>query len=717
MTSTSKLSNVWNSKTFVLEVLLLQFVFLAVVFLDIPIMRQTFVFLYLTFVPGFVLLRVFRLKNLHRLEMILLSAGLGIAFLIIVGLLINELGSMVGISNPLSDIPLMIVLNSVVLLFCFLSSPVNLGPKLQIVKVLKSIVRSPLAVLFLSLPFLSVVGTIWVNAYENNSILLFMIMAISLLVIMSFLSNKLMPPKLYPLAVVLIAVSLLFHSSLISSYVQAAGADIYLELTVFKLTKNNAWWNPVLEQSLSGPIARFNNMLSITILPTIFSSMMNMDATLILKILYPLIFSLVPLALYHLWQTRLGTRIAFASAFLFMAQQTFYTEMLGLARQMVGELFFILLLIVVLDTKIKSSKKIMCFTILSTALIVSHYALSVIFISFLFFVWILLFAMKRWRAYTPKITLSMVVLFFVLMFSWYIYTSNSATFESILEFANHLYGELGEWANPASRGTTVLRGLGMEAPPSFWNAISRGFAYFVQFLIVIGFVGLITSRVNTRLDREYLAFVLLATALLAALILVPGLAESLRMTRFYHILLFFLAPLSALGAEFLVKLAFKRKTELAMSVLLLVVMIPYFLFQTNFVYEVVGSDSWSLPLSKYRMDDLRLYYIYGYIDEQSAFGAGWLAENVNFKFTPIYADVQARFSSLTYCGVTYEAQVHTLSNATIIATSGTIFLNRLNVIGEKILGTYLLWNSSEVSFLEDLHIIYSNGACEIYKKP
>lgn len=715
----SRLLDFWSSRNFVLNVLVLQFVFLAVVFLDVPIARQIFVFLFLMFVPGIVFLRLLKLKNLHSLEMILFSAGFSIAFLMIVGLLINELGLIVGISNPLSEISLLITLNSVLLVLTFLSSSGIQEQKRQVAESLRSIAHSPLAVLFLLLPFLSVIGTIWLNAYENNSILLFMIIAISFLFITGYLSRKLLPPKLYPLVVLTIAISLLFHFSLVSNKVQSSGSDSWLEFTVFRITQKNEWWNaraPALEIASTTPLARFSSMLSITVLPTILSNLMNMDATWVLKILYPLFFSFVPLALYHLWQTRLGTRIALISVFLFMSQETFYTEMLGLNRQMVAELFFVLILIVLLKSKMQSSKKITCFTIFSLCFIASHYGMAIIFISLLFFAWIYLVAVGRWRTNVSRITLSMVILFSVLMFSWYIYTSGSATFDSILQFGNYVRDQMGQWANPASRGTAVLRGLGMVAPHSIWNAISRAFAYFVQFLIVIGFVGLILGLGQTRLGREYFIFTSLSMFILVALIVVPGLAKTLNMARFYHILLFFLAPLAALGARNLINLVFKRKKQLKISILLLAVVIPYFLFQTNFIYEMVGSDSWSIPLSKYRMDSLQLYGNYRYIDEQSAFGARWLSENVDIKYTPIYADIPARSSILTYYGITYEGNVKVLSNATSVATNGTIYLNRLNVVYGTIVGGRLKWNFSEFSpILESMNKIYSNGASEIYK--
>jgi hypothetical protein len=42
-----------------------------------------------------------------------------------------------------------------------------------------------------------------------------------------------------------------------------------------------------------------------------------------------------------------------------------------------------------------------------------------------------------------------------------------------------------------------------------------------------------------------------------------------------------------------------------------------FLFQTNFIYEVAGTESWSIPLSGYRMDPTQLYGSFGFLEAYS----------------------------------------------------------------------------------------------------
>jgi uncharacterized membrane protein len=310
----------------------------------------------------------------------------------------------------------------------------------------------------------------------------------------------------------------------------------------------------------------------------------------------------------------------------------------------------------------------------------------------------------------------MVVFFFVVMFTWYIYTSGSANFNSFVEFGNHIYGQLGDFFNPASRGQTVLTGLGVSESPSIWNTISRIFAYLTQALIVFGFVALITKRGKILIKNEYFILGLAAMTFLGMLILVPGLANAFKMTRFYHVLLFFLAPFCVIGAEFVVRLLSKREKEFAVCALMLVVLVPYFLFQTELVFEVAGVESGSLPLSKYRINALELYGHFGYTDAYSVFGAQWLSRNVDVEKSGLYADASTIYSVLTIYGMIYEGNVNALSNTTLVAANGAVYLSTLNIVDGVIPFGQLSWNTSKLSSIfDDLNMVYTNGGSDIYE--
>jgi len=697
-------------RDFLLVLLFLQSMLYLTVFVDVPVARQVVGFIYFTFLPGFIILKLLKLNELDRIETILFSVGFSVAFLMIAGLLINEFSLLFGVSQPLSIVPLMTALSSLTFIGGVL---VYLKSEDMEIRNSEPVEKSPFVLLFLCLPILSIVGAMYVNAYENNLLLLFTIIAISLLFVVGVLSKKLLPSKVYPFAVLMIAIAILYHSSLISNYIVPFGSDVPGEYFLFKTTENNAHWSSTLQSLWGTTLGSYNAMLSITILPTVYANILNINSTWVFKMLYPLIFSLVPLGLYQIWQTYVGKKYAFISAFLLMAQFTFYTEMLGLNRQIIAELFFVLLLLVIVNKKMKPVNKMICFMIFSFALVASHYALAGLFLFFISFALVSLMVLKR---PSKNITVIMVAFFFVVMFTWYIYTSGSATFNNFLRVGDYVYRQLGDFLSPASRGQTVLTGLGMAESPSIWNTISRIFAYLTQAFIAFGIVGLVTKRTRIRIEKEYFIFSLTAMAFLAALILVPGLANTLNMTRFYHILLFFLAPFCVVGIKFIVKLLSEREKELAVSALVLIVLVPYFLFQTNFVYEITGSDSWSIPLSKYRMNALRWYDKYECTDTYSVYGAQWLSRNVDVEHTQVYADRPSRNTVLPIYGMTYGGYVNGLSNVTIVADDGVVYLSTLNVVEGVIPFGQLSWNSSELSFIfDDLSIIYANGGSEIYK--
>jgi uncharacterized membrane protein len=78
----------------------------AVISLDIPIIRDIVVFAYLSFVPGFVVLKLFKLNEISLLNTFLISVGLSLVVSMFVGVLVNELYLILGFSQPLSIIPL-----------------------------------------------------------------------------------------------------------------------------------------------------------------------------------------------------------------------------------------------------------------------------------------------------------------------------------------------------------------------------------------------------------------------------------------------------------------------------------------------------------------------------------------------------------------------------------------------------------------------------------
>jgi uncharacterized membrane protein len=696
-----------------ITLLFIETVFILATVLDIPVVRQVAGFFYLTFVPGFIFVWLLKLNGIDRLEIILFSIGFSIAFLMIAGFLTDVLYLVLKIPAPLSLIPLMVFVNVVIIIGTILAY--SRGEGLRIFGGWEEF--SGKALLILILPVLGIIGAMWLNITGSSLILTATVVLVAASFVILTASKKMFPVEVYASAIFAIALFLLFSTSFISDNVVVFGSDIANEFFVAKLTQSQAFWNPALmfPGTIAGELyGRFYSMLSITILPTVYSTLLNMNLTWVFKILYPLIFSFVPLGLYQLWQRNFGKKEAFIAAFLFMAQATFYTEMLALAREMIAELFFVLLLIVIFEKKLKPFNKAMCFVVFSFALITAHYSLAIIFLFFIVVASIYLIVSKH---QSRSLTIFLVVFFFVAMFSWYIYSNGAATFNAIISFGNNVYTQLSNFFTPSSRGQTVLEGLGLVAPATIWNTISRAFAYVTEALIALGFVGLITKRVSVQFEREYSIFTLTAVAFLIALIVVPGLANTLNMTRFYHILLFFLAPICVLGAEFLMhaftKVISKNRAIISASVLLLIILVPYFLFQTGFVYEFTGTQSWSLPLSKNKMTPVFLRVEMGYFDEREFAGALWMSKNMKTSGSEIYEDAVSGGVLVQYVS---PYNLEGLSNTTVLSENSLVYLNQVNIAENLVLGSSNSWNTTSIfHILGPVDEVYSNGGCQVYK--
>lgn len=679
---------------------LVLFAALATVF---PVARAILGFIYLTFIPGAILLRMLKLRRLVTIEKILFSAGLSIAFLMFVGLLMNFLYPLVGISKPLSTLPLTVTITALLIMLFAIGYYIDKGFSFEI-----SLKELPLSsMLLLCLPLFGIIGAISAGINGNNHILILMITTISSLVILSTFSKKYISPKLYPVALFFIAIALLFHVSWISMYLY--GFDIHWEQYFFELTNNNFRWDATTP-------SRFNAMLSVTLLPTIYAQILNLRADWVFKIVYPIIFSFVPLMLYQIYEKqRIGKLGAFLSVFFFVSNFIFYNEMLGLARQMIAEFFFVLLIFLLLDKKLDLAKNSLLFIIFSGALVMSHYALSYIFLFLI--VGILVFSHLA-KNRTRNLNLVSVLIFVTLVLSWYTYISVSTPIESIwYTFTRMIGGVYYDFFSPETRDQSLLINIGMGGPAaSLGHEIGRVVFYATEFLVVIGVIKLIVERKKTNFTQEYIQTSLVSVLLLLMSAVIPYFASALNMTRIYHISLFILAPMCFFGGKAIFRIVAGRKhfvPKLVMPLFTLTILMPYFLFNVGVIYEVTGDVASSKSLSMHRIDKAILYD--AYTSEQEVFSAKWFSKRID-NTSMVYCDLMASFHVLNSYALFPLERTFVISNNTKIG-EGYVYLRTLNVVDGKMRGPRQgdLWNITGFSpQLNLMNKIYSNGGSNIY---
>lgn len=691
-----------KSKDLKIAIMFLQFAMYITVFFNVPVARQITGFIYFTFVPGFIITELLNIKDISKLETILFSTGLSIAFLMAVGLFINLLGPLIGISTPLSLIPLIVVTNVIVILLLFLEwrNHEYYGFSISSKKLV------PFGLVLCAILVLCVAGALLVDSppHTDNSLLLLMLISISMLVGLAALSKKLVPAELYPLILFVVALALLFHVSLFSNYL--VGGDIFGEYATFKLTAINSYWNPAISGKLQ-------SMLSVTILPTIYSALLNLDGTWILKTIYPLIFAFVPLGLYQLFKSRVSKEVAFFSVFFFVSDLTFFTEIAELARQMIGEFFYILLFLTLFSNNVKGYTKWLLFTVFGFGLVVSHYAMAYIFLGLIFAVWLVGFLRRR----KTIVAGGMVLLFAILTFAWFVYVSQASTFSALVQAANTVSSNfVSNFLNPQSRGAQTLEAVGASGINTFWHNLGRYAYYVTEAFIIIGFLGLLLKKRRSFLNDDFNLLVFCNMLLLSACIIVPNFAGTFNITRFYHVTLFFLAPCCVLGGIDILKLLSRKKVKEKYLglIVVLVVLIPFFLFQTGFIYEVAKEQNFSLPLSAYRFDTLTLANR-GVVSGTEVSGAAWLSQYQNSSRF-VYADLQS--GSLAYNGVQNGVW---LSPGIPIPSGSYIYFRQYNVYDGIAFSSYTSASAFNVSqIVPSLHttnIICSSGSCEIYEVP
>jgi uncharacterized membrane protein len=350
---------------------------------DLPVFRQIVVFIYLTFVPGFILLKFMKLKETKIVDMVCFSVGLSIAFLMFVGFFMNELLLFAGVSVPLSTIPMEITLSVLTLFLFFVGYRRDLFGRFSSLRGTfadskKTILKSAI----LSLPALfGIIGAVYVSfPLISIPILSLMVITVAALFAVSGFSLRLIPSKFYPLMIFTISIALALHVLLISKYI--IGFDAQLEFQIFRLTINRGYW-ALLPTSIGFIAAsNFNSMLSVTVLPSIYSALLNIDGEVLFKTLYPFIFSLVPLVLYRAYEQQIGKASSLLSTlFLISSPLVFYgVESLSLNRQIMAMFFLALSILVLLDKMMAIGKRRILFFVFGAALTVSHYSTAYLYL-------------------------------------------------------------------------------------------------------------------------------------------------------------------------------------------------------------------------------------------------------------------------------------------------------------------------------------------------
>lgn len=712
--------NDWEIRRFIAVIIAAHVAMLAVTGfylggLDFPVFREAVGFIYLTFVPGFIILRLLKIHRLSLIENILYSIGLSIMFLMLVGFLVNTVYSYSGLSHPLATFPLIIttivILTALTIWSYYRDRDFSEPSYLNVSDIL-----SPPTLFLLLLPLLSVIGAYCVNYHHSNIILMILIALVAVTVVLVAF-DVFIPKWLYPLAIFVIAISLFYHCSLISPYL--TGADVKVEYYVYRLTHLNLFWDSALpDQS--------NSVLSITILPMMYSSLSGIEGTWVFKAIYPFLFALVPLGLYHVYLKQSDKKTAFMASFYLMSLSGIYTQMLSISKQEIAILFLILMMMLIITREYGSFGGRLLFIFFSFGLIVSHYGTSYLFMVFLLVTFIATSYIPQLKSRGKAFTWSFTTLFVVLALTWYMYAVSSYTFEALVNAGNHISNNILTLLRPA--GYQIMGVTATEATLPL-RQVARVIYVMIPFFITVGIIKLLIRHRRMQFREEYIVFSLISFALLATSFLSPWLS-GMNFGRWYFLATLFLAPFAIIGIttviQGLAKL-FRLNSLHAASVVKLIgsaILVLFFLFSNGFIYELANEDPNSISLSqenivKYGSEAHIGSFYSSIVPEQEVYSAKWLSQHQDSQ-VKTYADIVRRGQVLPAYGQMLEENLYSYSLSDKYQPGEDyVYLGYLNVrygLAPMVLSAGEMWHINEIyPQLSSKNKIYANGGSEIFR--
>jgi uncharacterized membrane protein len=466
--------------------------------------------------------------------------------------------------------------------------------------------------------------------------LLLVYLIVGLSVAASLVNLREFSDSLFEILIVSIAISLFLSSTMISPYI--TGSDAHWEYALYEQVAQQRAWQPEVSTSL-------NTALSVTILPLIVSTVTSLPGVLIFKIVYPLLFSILPLMLYKVYRKFMTPQGSFLSVFVLLSFQATYLEVTTLGRQVIAELVLVMLLWLQLSPTLGKRSTSLLVVLLSFGLVFSHYSLALIYFFLVSSSFViskisrssLVSPSSRFK-FEPLISSRSIAILLVLATGWYSLVASGGVFQSFIEDINIVMRTLNKFFVPATRPAVVVDALGLYgARPGVSHLISRGTQYLVVFFILLGCVIYICKGKKTKIERMFIPLMMASMGFLLASVVLPNLAFTLNLSRIYHITLLLIAPCFYFGIIQTIGGLERACTFVTghsihipgRRVLPSILLFSYLIFTSGWVWAVTSDVPTSVVLDQQRMINypslpVQIQYYSYYTVPQDIAAARWL---------------------------------------------------------------------------------------------
>ena len=707
-----------------------------IILLNIPFLRPIIGFLFLTILPGLLILQILKLNKIDFLEKFILTWGLSISFVMLFGLLINNLSLAIGYKMPLSTTPLLFSLNIAFIILATIGVNVNKTPIFSSMPNL-NLNTSEKAFLIVPVffPLLSIFGMRVMNTTANNILLMSLLFLIPIYVAFVCFFNQRFTKRFYPVVIFLISFSLLLMYMLRSHHIY--GSDVHLTYYLFQTTLNNLHWSIVIHSTIDA-------CLNISLLPAIYQSIMNVNAQeYLFKGISLSICSFSPLAVYVISKRYIGESYAFVASFFFISQSCFLA---GGPRTKIAIFFAALVVMVLLSDKIELFKKKILIIIFMLSIVVSHYSTAYIFFFIILFTWFMVEMFSKRYTVNKKITLTSVLLFFAFIFFWYSQIT-VVPFNAGVKYFENTFFSLNNFFLYESRYTGCEQLFGREleyGTPSRINLVATWGSFI---LIGIGALTMLKKYkemisisnivkkpdfLKTKFEVEFLAMVLCCIGILILTIVLPYVSTGYGIDRLYSLVTIVLSTCFVMGgialSNLFLKQTFKKSsiknatqtsfkkrgdgknaTQVRAYLIILLVLVPYFLMMTGVTHQICGVP-FSITLNSKGME-----YDTEYVHDQESCSAKWLKNHAEKKDNLHTTDPQTA-EKLISQGNFLPSSIYGWSFFEHRKIRGYLYLGYDNVINKKFSVNKKVYDLSDYAdIFMGKNNIYDNGGSEVWR--
>jgi uncharacterized membrane protein len=239
-------------------------------------------------------------------------------------------------------------------------------------------------------------------------------------------------------------------------------------------------------------------------------------------------------------------------------------EIAQIAKSMVAEFFYALVILAIVSSWkwwVKGSMMAVC----SILVVLCHYTIGVLLILTLLGIFSIRICTNwsKWKLFAEGNVPLVIILGLLILCAGGFYIFYGYVAEGVM---NQKIGNLiSTYTNAVSKvpstqihiegGESTLQaavGLDFTAQP-IEGKVFRCIQYITQFFIIAGSLFLLFKPNRYRFTAEFVAGIGVGWVLLLCCMVIPGFSNVINMTRFYHMSLFFLAPMLVIGVDGLLK--------------------------------------------------------------------------------------------------------------------------------------------------------------------